>query len=103
MAHALFREKNEECHNFHFNEPSRNRSKSIGASFGKSAVEFKFYYTRAHKTECWLFVDWLARGAPSKLDGAPRFFLSRERPDKKNCSAVRPSDRAPDRAPTPDN
>jgi hypothetical protein len=93
----------EESHNLHSGEPSRIRSKNIGTSLGKSSVQLKSYYARAHKTRCWLFADWLAHGAPSKLDGAPRAFPFRERPDKKNCSAVRPSDRARDRAPTPDN
>jgi len=95
--------RSEESHNLHSGEPSRIRSKNIGTSLGKSSVQLKSYYARAHKTRCWLFADWLAHGAPSKLDGAPRAFPSRERPDKKNCSAVRPSDRARDRAPTPDN
>ena len=49
MAHALLREKDEECHNFDFSEPSRNRSKSIGTSFGKSSVELKSYYARVHR------------------------------------------------------
>jgi len=49
--------RSEESHNLHSGEPSRIRSKNIGTSLGKSSVQLKSYYARAHKTRCWLFAD----------------------------------------------
>ena len=66
--------RSEESHNLHSGEPSRIRSKNIGTSLGKSSVQLKSYYARAHKTRCWLFADWLAHGAPSKLARWPACF-----------------------------